>query len=125
MQVRARDSDAAAYLAKRRARRVVDVLNFFADLVPGGRGWAYLPGEAATVRSGVPTLGADDTLTVRMSIEGPLYPYSLTALKQTASVKPYVDRVHDLMRRPVISAMEEIVLASVQWAGRSIVGGGT
>lgn len=43
VSVEARDGDAAQEAAWRRARQLVDVLNFFSDLLPYQHGRAYLP----------------------------------------------------------------------------------
>lgn len=47
LTVSARDSDAAERLARQRVRGVIDVLNFFTDLVPYCHGWLYLRGETS------------------------------------------------------------------------------
>lgn len=120
-QVKAKDFSAALYLARRDVRGALDVLNFFSDLVPYSYGWVYFPTEAAPILSGAPIQRADGALQVKFTREGPQQPFSLKKLKELEILRPAFRRIHYLMRNEPRSALAELLLASIQWAGRASV----
>jgi Apea-like HEPN len=117
--LQARDDDAAGELAQRETRRTLDVLNFFADIVPYNYGWLYVPGETAAVTRGAPVLRADGMLSIPFTREGPLHTFKLSSIEDTAFLKPSVRRVDRLMRSEIVPSMCSVILASIQWAGRA------
>lgn len=121
VKVLARDFDAAMYLARRETRRVLDILNFFASLSPFIHGWAFLAGEAASVKTAAPALRADGLLSVRYGVAGPLQAFSLKVLKDTRPLRRGLRRALKLLRDRPRFELADVLLASIQWAGRAAV----
>jgi hypothetical protein len=121
VRVIAKDFSAAGDLARREVRRALDVLNFFSDLVTYNHGWVYFPTEAVLVKSGLLAHQANGGMYVSLTAEGPLQPFSLKELKDLAILRPAFRRIHDLMRNKLRSALSDVLLASIQGAGRASV----
>jgi hypothetical protein len=119
VQVRAKDAESATRLAAREARRLVDILNFFADLVPFNHAWAYLPEEAAPVRVAVPLIASDGTDTTYFVAQGPLGDFSLKKLREAGPLRPSLRKVDALMRGAVPGSYASVILSAMQWAGRA------
>jgi len=119
VKVRARDADAAQYLANRKTRETVDVLNFFADLIPNSPGWLYLAGEAAKEAITSTLVRPDGFLALHSSLEGPFAPMSMKRLRSTPSLRPGLQRVKQLLSEDPRSYMAELLVTSARWAGRA------
>jgi hypothetical protein len=119
--VLARDADAARALALEETRAVVDVLNFFADLVPSHPAWLYLAGEAGRETTSAVLACANGSLTLHNSLEGPVAPYSIERLKSVRSLRLARTRIHALSREDPPSEVSRLLLTSIGWAGRASV----
>ena len=117
--VPARDVNAAEYLARRRTREIVDVLNFFADLIPYNNGWLYLAGEAGRETATSVIVAADGALHLPSSIQGPLAPMSLKELQASKPLRPLYQRVRELLDCNPRLQMTDILVTSLRWAGRA------
>jgi Apea-like HEPN len=121
VKVQARDSDAAHHIALSKTKQVVDVLNFFADMIPYNHGWVYFPGDAASETTVSPTIRADGDLSLASAWVGPLQPVSLRRLRATALLRPGFRRTNALLRDTARSPLDEVLLTSLEWAGRASV----
>lgn len=121
VMVQARDFDAARHLSRRKTHQVIDVVNFFADMIPYNQGWAYLPGDAASENTVSPAIRADGELSLAGAWVGPLQPVSLKRLKATPQLRPGFRRTNELLRDAARSPLGEVLLTSVEWAGRASV----
>jgi len=119
VEVLARDVKAAEHLARRQTREVVDVLNFFADLIPYNNGWLYLAGEAGRETATSVVVAADGALHLPSSIQGPLAPMSLKELQTSKPLRPLYRRVRELLQSDPRPQMTETLVTSLRWAGRA------
>ncbi len=120
VQVMARDSAAAESLARRKTREVVDILNFFADLIPNSPGWLYMPGEAASEGTLTPCVWPDGGLGLSSALEGPFPQMSMRRLKSTPALRPSLDRVRQVLQESPRSSLSELLITSLRWAGRGV-----
>lgn len=118
--VLARDTGAADRLAQRKTREVVDVLNFFAGLIPNSPGWVYLAGEAAA-QDTTSVISRSGNLTVNNSRKGPLGPLSIQPLRSVPHLRLPFRRVQGLFKEAPRSRLTEHLITAVRWAGRASV----
>lgn len=120
--VLARDSDAAATLALRRVRAVIDILNLFADLVPYCHGWLYLRGETSPAHRVVIVQESDGGLAAKHERLDPISTFSWKALRNTKRLAVTLKAL-DRLARAKISAdsFADALLSAAQWAGRATV----
>ena len=123
-RVRARDAEAAHALARRRVRGTMDCVNFFTDMVPYNHGWLYMPGE----RDRRPTMSAaikpDGSLWCNTSRTDPIGLFSFGQLRTVWRLRSTVTRVTGLLREQR-DPVGELLLTSVQTAGRATITGGS
>jgi hypothetical protein len=121
VEVAAKDPKAAEALAQRDARITIDVLNFFADVMPYEHGWVYLRGEAITLNVTSVIRGSDKSFWIPGRVEGPLGPFSIRRLRAEEWLGTQVSKLHRLLRSKERSRIEELFVAAVRWAGRAAV----
>lgn len=121
IEVTAKDSDAALALARRQVRLTLDAINFFTDLIPYNYGWLYFPEEAASMTVLSLVLSEDHSLSLPHRREGPLTGFSFRKLNETKYLRVLVRRVHQLLRNAEQRDIDQLLLSSVQWAGRATV----
>ena len=121
VSVLARDPEAAETLARRDTRVVVDVLNFFVDLVPNSPGWLYLAGEAGSEATSTLVAHADGSLTVNRAWQGPISEFSTKRLQSVPKLSRALGRIHELIKEEPRSALSELLLTAIRWAGRASV----
>lgn len=119
--VLAKDSGAAMDLAMRRTREIVDVLNFFALLIPNTPEWVHLAGEAERTVSSALVVRDGRLAYMSSALKGPPGHFSCKRLKSTSSLRPALRRVHELLRNRGQSQVGELVMTSIVWAGRASV----
>lgn len=123
IEVSANDGDAARSLAVRELRLTVDVLNFFSDLVPCSRAYVSLPGDAQGENVVVPFLIVEGSKKTNFSINhetwGRRGELSLPKLWEVESQRGLgFARINSLLCGSR-NALEERIIASLQWAGRA------
>jgi hypothetical protein len=121
VMVRARDLPSALALGRRRARRVVDAVNFFSDLIPYADGWIYLPSEATPVKTGLPIMREDGAMNVQFISDGPLEGFSFARLRAERPLLRAFRRLSGLSRIEQRSPLARTILSAVEWAGRATV----
>jgi hypothetical protein len=123
--VTAIDLEAGAELATRQATQVVDVLNYFADLIPNHHGRAYLPGWAAQERTVSLGLTAGGGVTSPHKRVGPLTGLSLTVLRQTEFLQGGIEAAETLLDvSRTRSEFDQTTVAALSWAGRATMARG-
>jgi hypothetical protein len=119
VQVLAVDDEAARIRAQRQLRTVIDSINFCTNFVQSNHGLALLPGEngGATVVSPLVRRGERESFGVEYS---KLAPYGLLDLRRLHEAESHrlIEPISELMTG-VRTQLQEIVLASIIWAGRA------
>jgi hypothetical protein len=121
VDVEARDFESARVLARREARTVIDLVNFFCDLTPYNHGWLHLASEAIAVTDVMPARESDGTLHLGHQTQGPLLPFSLKELRKAKPTLRRLQAVSKLHRVSRSKSAGEILLTGLQWAGRASV----
>jgi hypothetical protein len=116
--VRARDADAARFLAERECRRVLDVVNFFSD-ISHNDGWPYLPGEADSVNAEAWIGHSNGFKILASDRRGPLTSFSFKKLHDEKWLKIPLARIRNLYKSQ--NGLSELILTAFQWAGRATV----
>lgn len=119
--VKAVDVNAALNLAKREVSNTIDSINFFADLLPYNYGWLYFPEEAASVWVTSPVLGESGIFSIPGHRQGPGPGFSFEKVRQTNTIQPFVRKINKILKEGPKCDLEEILLSSIQWAGRATV----
>ena len=121
--VAAIEGGAAELLATRELRLVIDVINFYSDLIPYNHAHLSLPGDADAARVVIPKLVVDGSqrggFSVHNTLRGRLGELSLPKLWELDSRRNLgFSRVAKLLggRR---NDLEERIIAAIQWAGRA------
>jgi hypothetical protein len=122
VEVEARDSESAEALALRRTRQILDVVNLFTDLVPYNYAWLYLPGEAASSLTSVPTLTRAGAFSVPLTRIEPVGNVSWKAVREAKHIAKAFRGLDRLARaaegRDTCGA---VLLNAGQWIGRATV----
>jgi hypothetical protein len=125
VEVKAIDEDAAEAIATRDLRLILDVINFYADVIhpPGVRARAYLPGDASSV--------IDVSFGYHMSAQpsgylsnvkrGPLEAISLVELTPKLAERNGFGRIKDILASTERNSFERRLLTAFRWAGRATV----
>ena len=118
--VKAVDADAARMLALRQIQAVADAINFFSDLIPYNHGLIYLPSYTAEARVISPVIfhaieGQGYSITYQHV--GPQGRLSLNALEEMIGKDLFL-RLSTLLKGTG-SNFQNILLSSLQWAGRA------
>ena len=121
VNVDARDSDAAQEIALQETRGIVDILNFFADLVPNSPGWIYLAGEAGVENTRSLVVHQDGGLELPGTLAGPFAELSLKRLRSVPRLRLALHRIDELLRQKQRTGVADVLLTSVRWAGRASV----
>jgi len=121
VEVAARDSESAESLAWLEVRATIDILNFFADLIPNHPAWLYLAGEAGRQATTGVLVCDDGTLTIPNSLKGPLDGFSIQRLRAIPQLRRALARIHASMRQSPQSEVSKLLLTSLRWAGRASV----
>ena len=115
------DETAARTVAINRLRVIIDVINFFSDLIPYADGFAYLPGEVERLNITIPSLVNTDGFNIKYEALSPLIDLSLEKLFQEDKERNFGLLVIDRMLKTMKNPLDERIVASVQWAGRATV----
>jgi hypothetical protein len=123
--VAAVDLDAGAELATRSATELVDVLNYFGDLIPNQHGRAYLPGWATPERTVSLGLTARGGITSPHARVGPLLPLSFAVLRQAEFLRDALAAAESILAGSGgRSGFDETTVAAMAWAGRATIARG-
>ena len=118
--VDARDATAAIEIATRQLRSTVDSLNFFTDLIPGNHGWVFLPGDREQRGTITTAVKPDGSWHSTASRTRPLAQFSMKMLRNTKPIRSLVRSISGLLSKQR-TAVEDLLLAAVQTAGRATV----
>ena len=121
IDVQALDENAAKTIATNRLRIILDVINFFTDLVPYSLGFAYIPGEVERQQFMIPIQKNSDSFVFHYERSEPLDDFSLEKLIQTDNEKHIGFSSIEKMLGNSSNKLQKRIVASVQWAGRATV----
>ncbi|TLD43142.1 MAG: hypothetical protein JETT_0577 [Candidatus Jettenia ecosi] len=121
--INAVEGGTAEFLACKELRLTIDVINFFADLIPYNFAFLGLPGDAGSVKIAVLQLiieGSEkESLFINRKRIGSLGQLSLVKLQQEESSKETgFAKASSFLKGPQ-NKLQEQVIASLQWAGRA------
>jgi hypothetical protein len=121
VEVKARDFDSAAVRARVATRAAVDSINFLDELIPYNHGWLYLPAEGASALEVAPIVSSEGQVLLSHARVGPLAPFSLENLRKDRRALRHLQALSALSRTATPRTAGEVLLTSVQWAGRATV----
>jgi hypothetical protein len=101
----------------------IDIINFFSDLIPYEKGFIYLPGENDKVEIIVPIISQGDkpVFSYGWNIIGSPTPFSFQKLLETDKKRGLgFSNISTLLSKK-INAIEERIIASIQWAGKATI----
>lgn len=123
VEVVAHDNEAARARALTNVRRIVDILNFFSDLVPYSSGYIFLPGTNEITNSTV--IGANHKTKDFVSsskMVGALTEFSVKdLLLAEEKFDLRLNQIKGLLEKSAPGPIEKAILASIEWAGRATV----
>ncbi len=119
IKVKARDREAASYLARLEAQNTFDTINFFANLIPYLHGSLYLPGENESRLMTIPVLEDSGSFSILRNRVGPLEPFDFNKFRNAKHIQVLVRRLHNFSKTVVLKEVEDILLTAVRWAGRA------
>jgi len=119
--VQAQDYGAANLVALKQLRLAVDVVNFFTDVFGGAYQFLFLPGDREMTHTTSFMLQESRLSHTSSTNSGPLAPTYLGYINEKRAHRSGFDRVSLLLGAKNRSALEDRLLASVQWAGRAAV----
>lgn len=121
VDVKARDFDSAAVRARVATRAAVDSINFLDELIPYNHGWLYLPAEGASALEIAPIVSSDGQVLLSHARVGPIAPFSLENLRKDRRALRHLRALSALSRMATPRTAGEVLLTSIQWAGRATV----
>jgi hypothetical protein len=121
VEVSAIDSEAAKNLALKELIQVLDLINFYSDLIPYQKGCLYLPGESdrSTINVIIISKEAKPTFSFGFHTVGQLMPLSLKALLEiNEKQKLGFSEVCKLLIKNR-SKLEDRIISALQWSGKA------
>lgn len=118
--VKALDEHTAFELAEKRARQVIDTLNFFADLIPFNHSRVYLvPWDCTEPRASF-SLSEKGDWSVSSEVPGQSIGYDMGFLRLSSYLSDAIARAEELLvHADTLDSFSSVLLSSLLWAGRA------
>jgi hypothetical protein len=120
LTVEALESNAASSLATKKLRSVIDVINFFADVLGSAGTCLFLPGDTEPTRQISLMFQESAQSASQILTKGPLAPLYLSHINEARARRIGLDRASLLLAKNGRNALENRILTSLQWAGRAV-----
>ena len=125
VNVEAKDYEAAQIVALNRLRLVLDILNFFSNMVPNHpRAWVYLPGDLEPYPFQALILNKDDGASFSLPSQriGPLMELSiLRIIESDTKYRIGFAYINSLLRKNNPNKFDQVLITAIHWAGRAVV----
>lgn len=121
LEVESIDGEAAKALAIKELSLIIDIINFFSELIPYQSGYLFLPGERVRTSINIPsfTKGDKSSYSFEYQSVGPLMPVSLKKLLDNDQERKLgFQKVSDLLKRER-NELESHLISAMQWAGKA------
>lgn len=123
VSVNAKDSDSAQVLSIKKLRGVIDILNFFSDLVPyNPNAFIYLKGDMEPCCLESIILNQEDggSYSIKINNIGPLQKSEITKILELQENIGF-DYIINLLNKNNLNKFEQALITAIQWAGRAVV----
>mgnify|MGYP000853803016 CR=1 FL=1 len=124
VETKAKDSSAAQTNAKQSVRKIIEIINFFSDLIPYSPSWIYLPGDfESAITANILTKLESLEITPTMNCErvGPFGGLNLKLLLENDESRKFGFKQVCTYLSSTPSKLQQLLLAGVRWAGRATV----
>ncbi len=125
ISVEAKDYEAAQILAQKNLRIVLDILNYYSDMIPNHpSAWVYLPGDLKPYLFQALILNMEDEASYNFpSIRIP--PFMELAISRITEADTKLSIgftfINNLLKKKNQNKFEQTVITAIQWAGRAVV----
>jgi hypothetical protein len=125
ISVEAKDFEAAQILARKNLRIVLDILNYFSDMVPNHpSAWVYLPGDLKSHPFQALILNMEDEASYNFPSTR-IPPFMELAISRITEADTKFSIgftfINNLLKKKNRNKFEETVITAIQWAGRAVV----